>query len=1456
MAPVPAVTILHLSDLHFGRKHRFEREGLGSLLSRVCQDLDERAHRDGLRPDLVVLSGDFAEYGKREELDAAASFVSGLRAHLGLPARRFVMVPGNHDINWKKSEAYFADREGDGLPSVEPYFPKFTHYKRFFDASYAGEGGITFTKEEPWSFFEMPDLGVVVAGLNSDFAESHRAEDHHGFLGEAQIRAMAGKLRPYRERGFLRVGVMHHDPFDRRGGAKTDQDQRDLRRWLVPELNLLLHGDIHEETLRYIARDVPAIGVGSAAVGVDERGPDISNEYQLLVVRADGIERHLRAWVSDQKRWVASPRADADGEGGRTFVRVDLDAVAALGKRAATAPAVDLPAIVAQYRASMVRNQGAPTVFDLLGVGEDGGAGGLDFLRLFVPQEAVRDLRRVPRLSRRRGELGPPEEPGPPEETALGPRSFFEEQLLSDSRVVDELLDAPRLLFVGAPGAGKSALTRWVLLKLCVPGERLEGLSTDLVPVRIELRRFDEEHRRAGAGFTFIDHVAREQIDRQGPLGAEHVRALAEQGRVIWLFDGLDEVADPQRRRDMAERITGLLDSFEDCRAIVTSRAAGADVARPILEGAAFQTFALQDFDVGRRDRFLDAWHELVFRRDPATGAQRRARLAAAIEAAPSLQDLCKSPLLCTMLAFLHREEQLPSKRHRLYQKVLERMAEHWDANKGLPPRPPAERFDLDDKLAFLRALAWQMQSEERTAGNVIDRGELEDLAAAFCERRWGQPRDVARRRAEALLHQLHARNGVIAYLGAETFGFAHRAFLEHLAASEAVERFRSRQWEMGDLAGVFLEHWQDGRWEETLLLLCGGLQDDGEVGCSRVVRLLQAIGDGRLAAIYGALDEYLVFCIKALGELPQLETGVPGDYARAINDVLIVQIECDVLGEHWFTPAFRRCSRRWPQVRRLVDATLKRASGEEPHGWSLDLYQTWIAAGGLALRAELLSEALRHENVIPYLVCTEAGRFGPWSEEEVNLILDASRARDAQDQFNVASAMVTTKGTHWQEHDRPIQVLWELAHLVGWEDVRLRSAWMLMRVGRHADVARALLLEAAASADEYAAKTATLCLAAEGFGVDVLDRLAFFARLDASAFLELIRLASRFPLARDHLHQAVAAIRVAEDPRLLLDVVQATWRRGFTSLFQEEEILERLRQVKDRSARQSRIEWLELLPGAEPLAVRAWMEVLDQTPRDISLISWRLLRVTLQQAGPLLLDLWRRILDRHALNDSIPLAAHVLRTCSGVDLRSRAEQVRDRALSEQASEVVRLQAAQNFRADHPPAQKVLEDLAVNARDDRVRYNAARFAGNLTSLNDLARRTANDGLRTNIRHALDLYGEIRSLLQVGKLRRARVRMEGRDAGILEELTRVGNGTRFQYLPDYDGPPIAPNMPLGGTYRSDESLLPFFANLLPEGSLYEQTARRLGLKRSDRFGMLLHVGADVMGAVEVLPMEPE
>ncbi len=119
------------------------------------------------------------------------------------------------------------------------------------------------------------------------------------------------------------------------------------------------------------------------------------------------------------------------------------------------------------------------------------------------------------------------------------------------------------------------------------------------------------------------------------------------------------------------------------------------------------------------------------------------------------------------------------------------------------------------------------------------------------------------------------------------------------------------------------------------------------------------------------------------------------------------------------------------------------------------------------------------------------------------------------------------------------------------------------------------------------------------------------------------------------------------------------------------------------------------------------------------------------------------------------------------------------------------------------------------------------------------------------------HGRHPPILALDHPRRARVLFYRRPVGTLQE-TATSGATRFTYAPAYlaapDARPISPTLPLTLDPYESHTLHPFFANLLPEGHMYAATARRLGLARTDRFGMLLHVGGDVMGAVQVFPME--
>ena len=317
------LTMLHVSDPQFGKNHLFGGNGLtradqahDTLFRRLHDDLSLLADQHGLRPDLMVVTGDLAEWGLRSEFEQVAEFLAALSEAVEIPRRHVAIVPGNHDVNWKACAAYFADQESDERDPVPPYWPKWRHFAAAFDGFYAGVDGVTFTPDEPWTLFEMPDLAVVVAGLNSTMAESHRDDDHYGWAGEEQLRWFADRLASYRDRGWLRIAAIHHNVV--RGAVLDEENLRDtgdLDRLIgEPRLaNLLLHGHTHDGRLHRLGSGLVALSTGSAAVAGDARPTEVPNQYQLVTVGPEGFTRHARQYALGQKRWIGDNRISRSG---------------------------------------------------------------------------------------------------------------------------------------------------------------------------------------------------------------------------------------------------------------------------------------------------------------------------------------------------------------------------------------------------------------------------------------------------------------------------------------------------------------------------------------------------------------------------------------------------------------------------------------------------------------------------------------------------------------------------------------------------------------------------------------------------------------------------------------------------------------------------------------------------------------------------------------------------------------------------------------------------------------------------------------------------------------------------------------------------------------------------------------------------------------------------------------
>ena len=107
------------------------------------------------------------------------------------------------------------------------------------------------------------------------------------------------------------------------------------------------------------------------------------------------------------------------------------------------------------------------------------------------------------------------------------------------------------------------------------------------------------------------------------------------------------------------------------------------------------------------------------------------------------------------------------------------------------------------------------------------------------------------------------------------------------------------------------------------------------------------------------------------------------------------------------------------------------------------------------------------------------------------------------------------------------------------------------------------------------------------------------------------------------------------------------------------------------------------------------------------------------------------------------------------------------------------------------------------------------------------------------------------------MRRAEIKYRDEHAGTLSEDE---HGFHFQYDAQYltssNPEAISLTLPLQQKSYSSTILFPFFDGLIPEGWLLDVAERNWKLDPRDRMGLLLACCKECIGAVSVIPPDPE
>ena len=244
------------------------------------------------------------------------------------------------------------------------------------------------------------------------------------------------------------------------------------------------------------------------------------------------------------------------------------------------------------------------------------------------------------------------------------------------------------LVILGDPGAGKTTHLKRILLFCLRKSPKALGLPSGMLPVYLPLRELtDPDHG--------LDRFIQDQLNRPHlHLPEDFGYRLIHRGNLLFLLDGLDEVADMRHREKVALWIEAAVTAHPSCRFVVTSRFAGYTPA--VRMSAHFLELHVRPMDGDQAHTFVRKWYGVVetdLHPDPKKAARVAAdkandlnqRLRSEDFRARRVFELTRNPLLLTNICLVHfHRGSLPRKRVRLYEECIDVLLENWRAAKKI----------------------------------------------------------------------------------------------------------------------------------------------------------------------------------------------------------------------------------------------------------------------------------------------------------------------------------------------------------------------------------------------------------------------------------------------------------------------------------------------------------------------------------------------------------------------------------------------------------------------------------------------------------------------------------------------------------------------------------------------------------------------------------------------------
>ncbi|MCL2204274.1 MAG: NACHT domain-containing protein [Defluviitaleaceae bacterium] len=405
-----------------------------------------------------------------------------------------------------------------------------------------------------------------------------------------------------------------------------------------------------------------------------------------------------------------------------------------------------------------------------------------------------------------------------------------------------ELLQfSKKTVLLGSPGSGKSTYLINILVEftkgnLDIVDTRSESdnspnltsywtsvnTTLKLVPIYIDLKQMYKEMTN-NSSMQLIDYIEKIVSDYIGKSAIFFINNLCKQKRMLFLFDGLDEIFYKNRNKFKISLFSFYRNDINnDVRFIITCRSA---IYRNEMRGITDAQLLLKDLEEPEIEAYLTNFKLLDVQsaRDLISTIKDKERL--------KINKIVRSPLMLSMIAYLYANDykkDLPRTRASLYRDCTNALISEWKKERlgNL-----ADQNTINIKKSF-RALAFFAHK------NMIwGEGDKEEFEMGET--------DVLREISTAIVSSsevINLLNMMVEDVGLlhrdkslEKYKFVHNTFREYFVASHFVENNL-----LEDLINLFRN--DEDKWREPLLLACSLMNPTGLNSTSHFMSVIDEI--------------------------------------------------------------------------------------------------------------------------------------------------------------------------------------------------------------------------------------------------------------------------------------------------------------------------------------------------------------------------------------------------------------------------------------------------------------------------------------------------------------------------------------------------------------------------------------------------------------------------------------